>query len=179
MFLLCFFANGANFFVTSGISSIFVSNSPRWKTMLLFKCSYSTITSSFPHEMCIRDSCMTGTGYVCSWRLDRKHVFERNSQSSGRDPAETAVRQWNLLLSKKQTPPVFSVRSAWRKSGYIQSSSLLHSFPCAWQVPGCRSAGSIPASGGWSFSVLCSGRFWIWSLFALAHLCLLYTSRCV
>ena len=49
MFLLCFFANGANFFVTSGISSIFVSNSPRWKTMLLFKCSYSTITSSFPH----------------------------------------------------------------------------------------------------------------------------------
>ena len=120
---------------------------------------------------------MTGTGYVYSWRLDRKHVFERNSQSSGRDPAETAVRQWNLLLSKKQTPPVFSVRSAWRKSGYIQSSSLLHSFPCAWQVPGCRSAGSIPASGGWSFSVLCSGRSWIWSLFALAHLILL-SLRC-
>ena len=120
---------------------------------------------------------MTGTGYVYFWRLDRKPVSERNSQIPGRDPSETAVRQWNLLLSERQTPLAISVQSAWRKSGNSRSFPHFHSLPYAWQVPGCRWTGNIPGSDGWSFSVLCSGRFWIWSLFALAHLILL-SLRC-
>ena len=134
----------------------------------------------FPrYECCLFDLpfCTTENGYVCFWKLDGTLFFEKSLQIPGQDPAMTAVMRWNRLLSEKQTLPAFSVPSAWQKSGHSRFFPLFHSLPYAWQVPGYRSAGSIPASGGWSFSVLCSGRSWIWSLFALSHLILL-SLRC-
>ena len=54
--------------------------------------------------------------------------LKRNSQIPGRDPSETAVRQWNLLLLERQTLPAFSVPSAWQKSGHSRFFPLFIAF---------------------------------------------------